>query len=260
MTSQTEVAASKKEWLRIKARSYRFLGGRRRTEDVFPSELAASETENKADQSGPMFKNPFQIEDLAVFDDATMREMLRNSLYGLSARDLAIGLTDAPAPIIAKIKRNLPYRQRAQFRLQQQHKLFATDIKTAQQNILDNLFWELTYWKTPELYEELTEGENLHPGIFRNLKPFLTGKTILDAGAGSGRASFECLRYGAKQVFALEPSPGLLHILEQKLADQPKSARIMALRGRFDNIPLESNSVDVALACSAFTAEAAQGG
>jgi ubiquinone/menaquinone biosynthesis C-methylase UbiE len=79
-------------------------------------------------------------------------------------------------------------------------------------------------------------------------------------GAGSGRASFECLSHGAKLVYAVEPSPGLLHILRQKLAGRPENQRIVPYKGRFDCIPLEDSSVDVALSCSAFTAESEQGG
>jgi len=126
--------------------------------------------------------------------------------------------------------------------------------------VLDGLFWELTYWKTPELYNELTEGEHLHPGIFPQLEPDIRGKIVLDAGAGCGRASFECVRYGARRVYAVEPSPGLLDILQQKLADQPAFRRIVPLRGRFDRLPLADDSVDTSLSCSAFTAEPVQGG
>ncbi len=103
-------------------------------------------------------------------------------------------------------------------------------MEQAQRQVLDGLFWELTYWKTPELYEELTEGERLHPGIFEHLHPDLQGKTVLDAGAGSGRASLECIRYGAKLVYAVEPSPGLLHILEQKLGHRVGNQQVIPRR------------------------------
>ncbi len=255
MTTQARKPETQNSWLSIKANSYRFLRAAKRAED-----FADANDQNAATHDEPLFNNPFKLEDLSVFDDTTMREMLRNSMYGLSIKDLATGLQRATPKLTEKVTRNLPYRQRAEFLVLQQVRPTSAEVEAAQKRILDSLFWELTYWKTPELYEELTEGENLHPGIFRSLKTTLSGKTVLDAGAGSGRASFECLRDGAKQVFALEPSPGLLHLLEQKLATQPKPPRIIPLRGRFDNIPLENSSVDVALACSAFTAEAAQGG
>jgi ubiquinone/menaquinone biosynthesis C-methylase UbiE len=110
------------------------------------------------------------------------------------------------------------------------------------------------------LYEELTEGEQLHAGIFQRLEPDLRGHVVLDAGAGSGRASLECLRHGASLVYAVEPSPGLRRILERKQRRQPSAGCLKLCAGRFDAIPLADNSVDVALACSAFTAAAEQGG
>jgi len=83
---------------------------------------------------------------------------------------------------------------------------------------------------------------------------------VLDAGAGSGRASLECIRYDAKLVYAIEPSPGLLHILEQKLGHHVNKQQVIPRTGRFNALPLEDNSVDLALSCSAFTAAPEQGG
>src|SRR5437764_7393640 len=102
-----------------------------------------------------------------------------------------------------------------------QHSVLQDEVEAARRCVLDSLFWELTYWKTPELYDELTEGEQLHPGIFQRLQPDIHESTVLDVGAGSGRGSFECLRYGAKRVYAVEPSPALLRILDRKRACLP---------------------------------------
>jgi ubiquinone/menaquinone biosynthesis C-methylase UbiE len=133
-------------------------------------------------------------------------------------------------------------------------------IVAARKQVLDGLFWELTYWKTPDLYEELVEGEVLHPGIFQHIVPEIQSNVVLDVGAGSGRATFECLRYGAKKVYAVEPSPGLLRILKRKSSQRHETQRVTPLEGRFDAVPLPDNSVDVAISCSAFTALPEQGG
>ena len=61
-------------------------------------------------------------------------------------------------------------------------------------------------------------------------------------------------------VYAVEPSPGLLRLLEQKALRQPKLQRIISCQGRFVALPLPDRCVDVALSCSAFTADPAQGG
>lgn len=216
--------------------------------------------QNNAVRTETAFKNPFQIEDLAVFDDAALRRLFDADASRVKLRDLAWSLHGASTSLIRQIKRNLGWFRRSYFTQELHHAVSAEEVKAARRRVLDALFWELTYWKMPGLYEELTEGEKLHPGIFQQLEPYLRDKIVLDIGAGSGRATFECLRYGARLVYAVEPSPGLLRILEQKLAQQPFASRVVVRQGDFSHIPLEDSSVDIALSCSAFTAESEQGG
>jgi SAM-dependent methyltransferase len=207
-----------------------------------------------------LFENPFQIEDLMVFDDNTLHTMLMRGEFGLTVTSLAYCLHGIDTSLLTRIKGNLSPQQRWLFVRELERPLPQSAVEDARRELLDSLFWELTYWKTPELYEELTEGECIHPGIFEHLRPDLQGKTVVDVGAGSGRASLECIRYGAKLVYAVEPSPGLLHILEQKLSHRVNGQQVIPRAGRFDALPLEDNSVDVALSCSAFTAAPEQGG
>src|SRR3989440_6998161 len=208
----------------------------------------------------PQFENPFHMEDMMVFDDATLQSILCGNGFGLTVEKLAYSLRGMPKELVRRIIDNMQTEKRASFLAEFQHTISEDQVEAARHEVLDKLFWELTYWKTPDLYEELTEGEQLHPGIFQRLAPDIRGKIVLDVGAGSGRASFECLRYGARLVYAVEPSPGLLRILEQKVGNQPASNRIMLYQGRFEQIPLEDGRVDLALSCSAFTAEPEQGG
>jgi SAM-dependent methyltransferase len=215
---------------------------------------------NKPAQPKPLFQNPFQIEDLQVLDDTTWHEVAENKAFGVEIPELALSLQGANPSLRRRILQRLPAAKIQMFKQALQQNASIQEINAARRRVLDKLFWELTYWKTPNLYEELTEGERLHPGIFENLKPDLEGKIVLDAGSGSGRAAFECLRYGARQVYAIEPSLGLLKILSYKLRVRKEAGRIKTLRGRFNNLPFEDHSVDLALACSAFTAEPGQGG
>lgn len=212
------------------------------------------------DQSAGSTSRQLSIEDLLVFDDDTLCRMLAGNSFGLTPERLAHCLHKSPSIIVEHIERHLPPQQRSCFLRELCRPLAGHVVEAACREILAALFWELTYWKTPELYDELTEGEHLHPGIFQRLQPDIHESTVLDVGAGSGRGSFECLRYGAKRVYAVEPSPALLRILDRKRACLPYGDRVIPLVGRFDALPVAENSVDITLSCSAFTAQPEQGG
>lgn len=205
--------------------------------------------------SDHVFSNPFQLEDLLVFDAQTFSDLLADDLHDMSVSDLAVALHDAPQALVQLVCQALPAGQHAHFAARQPLRASTAEVAVQRRRILDALFWELTYWKTPEWYEELTEGERLHPGIFRRLRADLRDRTVLDAGAGTGRATLDTLRAGARHIYAIDPSPGLLRILERKAEAQQMRGRITPLRGRFDALPLASDSVDVTLSCSAFTAD-----
>jgi hypothetical protein len=61
---------------------------------------------------------------------------------------------------------NLSLQQRSSCVKELQRSLSDDERETARQQVLDGLFWELTYWKTPELYEALTEGSTCIPVFF----------------------------------------------------------------------------------------------
>lgn len=206
------------------------------------------------------YETPFEIEDLGIFDDNTLRDILNNSGFGFIVKKLAHGLHGVSENLIQRIERNLPASRRVAFFNELYKPLPEEVVQTDRCAVLQSLFWELTYWRTPDLYEELIAGEHLHPGIFQLLEPDVHDKVVLDAGSGSGRATFECMKYGARKVYAVEPSPGLLHILKRKITCQDEVCCVIPLQGRFNRLPLEDSSVDTALSCSAFTSDPVQGG
>lgn len=236
----------------------------------FPARLEAA----SASAAQPAFANPFALDDLLALDNETLGSLLTEFGRQHSVETLAFALTDAPTEVFANAHNALPISWRERLhRIQYDAQPSAQAIANARQCLLDACFWELTYWKTPQLYEALTEGERIHPGVFRRLAPWLADATVLDAGAGAGRATFACLSGGARRVYAVEPSPGLLRILNRKIAQAGMTEQaaggsvsteqpvpIIPVRGRFEHIPLPDHSVDISLSCSAFTAEPAHGG
>ncbi len=258
-------------WLRAKLRRYHPGDEPQATEAVRAIQRAVlhTPTDTRADtrdrqtpagEAQPLFENPFALADLLVFDAATLRDMLASNAHGLTLDTLAAALHGAPQPLIQHIDAALTSPQRSTFAQLLRCPRPPAQVEDARRHLLDSLFWELTYWQTPHLYEALTEGERIHPGIFRRLAPDIRDKEVLDVGAGSGRATFACLRYGARRVYAVEPSPGLLRILESKCASHPARRQITPIQGRFQSLPLANDSVDLALSCSAFTADPEQGG
>lgn len=242
-------------WLHAKLAAYPAAA-----EPAVRAALERAVTDCDTPETPPLFDNPFAINDLLVFDAATLREMLAASAQLCDGTLLAHATSGATPALVRVVRAALPRAERARFIRARRHPVASATIAAAQRTVLDALFWELTYWKTPDLYEMLTEGEQIHPGIFQRLAPALRGSVVLDAGAGSGRATFACLRQGARHVHAIEPSPGLLRLLEGKIAAQGVAGQVTPRQGRFEALPLADDSVDVALSCSAFTTAPEQGG
>ncbi len=226
--------------------------------DAWPFLESTSEELNK--DPSLFFENPFHIEDMMAFDDHTLHRLLTGTNTELDVASLAQSLQGAPEVVVKRIERHLPAEQQASFQEMLHRSISNDQLRQAREYVLNVLFWDLTYWKTPEWYHELTEGESLHPGIFEHLKLDIRHHIVLDVAAGSGRATFECLRYGASLVYAVDPSPGLLGILEHRLLSEGEADRVILRPGSFDHLPLKNNSVDLALSCSAFLSKENQGG
>ena len=183
-----------------------------------------------------IFDNPFNMEDLAIFDDATLHRLLHDESLQLSIEDLASSLCNSSTALIEHIEHSLSPQERSQFRMLIHRHLTEDELQIIRQQVLDKLFWELIYWKHPDLYDELTEGEQLHSSIFQNLQTDIHDKVVLDAASGTGRATLECLRCGARKVYAVDPSPAALSILAQKVAHRPAAEPCSNATGLFREI------------------------
>jgi hypothetical protein len=114
-----------------------------------------------------------------------------------------------------------------------------------------DLLWEIAdfivYTKYPEVYDE-------QAGLFWEISELnsvtsLQGKTIVDAGAGTGRLAFLAAPF-AETVFAVEPVTSLRSFIREK-ATREKVKNLFVMDGFLDSIPLPDNSVDVLMTSNA---------
>lgn len=205
----------------------------------------------------------FTLGDLAVFDATHLCQVISQASGAvhpaLAGRAFARDHSPQQLPLAElahRIERALPPGDRAAFVQARAQPTDAAERNAARRAVLDQLFWELTYWKTPDEYERLTAGERVHLGALDFAR--VDGAVVLDAGAGTGRITLPLARR-ARLVYALDPAPPMLRLLERKLATAGLR-NVVPLRGTFERVPLPDDSVDAVIACSAFGSEEARGG
>jgi SAM-dependent methyltransferase len=205
----------------------------------------------------------FALEDLAVFDTPHLRQVIGNisgavppALVGRAFASDELREPWELAGLAERIERALAPDERAAFARARRGLVPADECASARRAVLERLFWELTYWKTPDEYERLTAGEQVHLGALD--VAHVDGAVVLDAGAGSGRVTLPLARR-ARTVYAMDPAPPLLNLLDRKVA-RAGLRNVEILRGNFGHVPLPDDSVDAVIACSAFGAHEARGG
>lgn len=114
---------------------------------------------------------------------------------------------------------------------------------------IDNA-WDVLYRDYPEVYDEFASFP-YRPGVLQTLleRFELTGKTILDVGAGGGQSALPLSRYAAR-VIAVEPQAEMRAIGE-RLAREQLVENVTFLAGNASAIPLPDASVDVVMAITA---------
>jgi len=119
------------------------------------------------------------------------------------------------------------------------------------------LAWELLYRLEPGLYDRLSSGEWLHPGVIDWLPR--SADRIVEVGAGAGRLTLDLIDRG-QQVVAIEPATGLRQILTRKLARAAHGHRARVTLGFLDDLPIASACADLVVACSVVTPATGHGG
>lgn len=205
----------------------------------------------------------FSLHDLIVFDEAHLRQVIATApgaahpaLAGSAFATDQLQEQAWLAGLAERIEHALPPDDRALFVKARQQAATADERELARRALLDCLFWELTYWKTPDEYERLTAGEQVHLGALDFAR--VDGAVTLDAGAGAGRITLPLARRACK-VYAMDPAPPLLRLLDSKLA-VADLRNVELLRGAFRRVPLPDDSVDAVVSCSAFGPQEARGG
>lgn len=205
----------------------------------------------------------FGLGDLAVFDETRLREVIAGTSGEarpiLAGRAFATGEYQEQPPLARlaeRIEHALGPDDRAAFNQARLQSATADEREASRRALLDYLFWDLTYWKTPGEYERLTAGEQVHLGALDFAQ--VDGAVVLDAGAGAGRITLPLARRACK-VYAMDPAPPLLNLLDGKLA-AANLGNVELLRGVFRRVPLPDDSVDAVVSCSAFGIQEARGG
>jgi SAM-dependent methyltransferase len=209
----------------------------------------------------------FAMADLDVFDDTHLREIIAPISGAVDPKAAGRALASAGSDdrrdraklerLAARIERALPPDERCKFaRARLGDGGTPAACVEARRAVLDQLYWDLTYWKMPQEYERLTMGEPIHPGTLGVAR--VDRAVVLDAGAGTGRVTLPLARR-ASHVYAMDSAPPTLRLLEAKILDRHVD-NVELLRGTFASVPLPDNSVDAVIACSAFGPLEAHGG
>ena len=198
----------------------------------------------------------FSVDDLGCLDDDAMHTFFAPTRGGVTARDLGRALIGRDEALVARVRNSLPPAAAADFMAAQTQGCRREAIDQSQHFVLGRLFWPLVYWLRPDDYEELIRGEQISPRLLAELD--LDGRTICDIGAGTGRFALLAARR-ARLVIAVDGTPGLLERLA-RTATRLGYTNIETRRGAFTALPLADSSVDLAVACSAFTTWGPHGG
>jgi SAM-dependent methyltransferase len=205
----------------------------------------------------------FTLGDLAAFDEAHLREVIADVSGAVSPALVgrAFGMCNLQehsdlSGLAERIEHALAPDSRAVFARNRQQVSGCDERDSARHSVLEQLFWDLIYWKTPADYERLTSGEQVHLGALDVAR--VDDAVVLDAGAGTGRITVPLARR-ARKVYAMDAAPPLLQLLERKCVDLDLR-NVELIRGLFRRVSLPDDSVDGVIACSAFGTEEARGG
>jgi SAM-dependent methyltransferase len=204
----------------------------------------------------PPRASEFSVDDVGLFDDEALRTFLDPRDGGVDPALLGTAMQRSDGRLIQRVIAALPSDAAARFADSRATPADDSMVATAQRDVMELLFWPLVYWNDPDDYEELINGEHLHPRLLDAID--LDARSVCDIGAGTGRFSLAAAAR-ARHIIAVDAVPELLRRLDAKALPAGIS-NIETRRGRFAALPLPDRSVDIAVACSSFTTGGPHGG
>lgn len=195
------------------------------------------------------------IGDLGRLDDEGLRTFLDPADHGVRPSLLGMALQHQP-DLTGRVAASLPEAARGDFEAGLRAPANDQAVRRAERRVLRRLFWPLLYWCAPDAYLELTAGEDL-PGALQD-SLCIDGRVVADLGAGAGRFTIAAARR-ARRVIAVDAVPSLLTQLRQR-ASAAGLTNVEIRRGSFRRLPLDDDSVDVAVFCSSFHTRGPHGG
>ncbi len=186
-------------------------------------------------------------------------ELTVADLFALEAHQIADLPSRAPDTALAEVLRSPPdMRPVLQVRhppivdhltrvLAEHPSAEAADLETSEQELLWEIADLLVYDTAPELFDALSMND-WDFGAVTDLVD-LNDKTVIDAGAGSGKVAFGAVS-AARHVYAVEPVARLREFMRDK-ATASGTTNLFVLDGTLDAIPLPTDTADVLLTCRA---------
>lgn len=110
--------------------------------------------------------------------------------------------------------------------------------------------WNVLYRDYPEIYDAFASFP-YQPGVLQTVRERfdLTGKTVLDVGAGGGQSAIPLARHVAR-VIGVEPEAAMRALAERAVREQGVE-NVTFLAGSAQAVPLPDGAVDVVMAITA---------
>ncbi len=92
-------------------------------------------------------------------------------------------------------------------------------------------------------YHQLTEPGGGWPVLAAALAAGFSGRQVVDVGAGEGWLTITLARF-AREVVAVDYSPEMLRVIEERASDEKLADRIRTVEGDLEHLPLDNDGYD----------------